>query len=192
MGHRISKVYTCTGDDGSTGLGSGERIAKNHPRIETMGDIDELNCAIGLMLSDAINQPIHEIFTDIQHRLFDLGGELCLPDREFINAEMTLKIEHIIDELNATLPALKEFILPQGDSSTAHCHLARAICRRAERRLVSLSQQENINKHSLIYLNRLSDLLFVTARIFARDASTEESLWQTAIKRKPETTTNKK
>jgi len=186
MGHRISKVYTCTGDDGSTGLGGGERITKDHPRIETIGEIDELNCAIGLMLSDEVNQHIQEIFTDIQHRLFDLGGELSMPDKEFIHAEMTQKIEHTIDELNATLPALKEFILPQGDGATAHCHLARAICRRAERRLVSLSQQEKINQHSLMYLNRLSDLLFVTARILAREASAEESLWQTAIKNKPE------
>jgi cob(I)alamin adenosyltransferase len=179
MGHRLSKIYTRTGDNGTTGLGTGDRVNKDHPRVEANGTVDELNSAIGILLvSEELPTPIANHLTGIQHRLFDLGGELCLPGSNVINEESVTQLESILDEYNANLPPLKEFILPGGDPAAAACHMARAICRRAERRVLTLAHDEQINPHSLIYLNRLSDLLFVLARALNHGAGHPETLWR--------------
>jgi cob(I)alamin adenosyltransferase len=178
MGYRLSKIYTRTGDDGKTQVSVGERILKNHILIETLGTLDELNCAMGLTLSFPIQNPvIKTCFTQIQHTLFDIGGELCPPHGIVIVEEKISALENQIDEWNTHLPPLKEFLLPGGNPASAHCHLARAICRRAERCLVTLLQEEPINPAILRYLNRLSDLLFVAARVLAAEDNQQEILW---------------
>jgi cob(I)alamin adenosyltransferase len=178
MGHRLSKIYTRTGDKGTTGLGDGSRVDKDSPRVEAYGTVDELNAAIGALLAHAIPEHLQRMLTRIQHDLFDLGGELCVPGYDRFTAADTERLENWLDDLNAELPALKEFILPAGGPATASCHLARTICRRAERRMVTLSHYENINAHALSYVNRLSDLLFVMARVLVRHEHGEEVLWQ--------------
>jgi cob(I)alamin adenosyltransferase len=178
MGNRLTKIYTRTGDDGSTGLSGGMRIAKDHPRIEAIGTIDELNSAIGVILAHAPPAPVDAMLTTIQHTLFDLGGELSMPETICIHAEQITRLEQWLDTLNEGLPSLKEFILPGGDPAAAACHLARAICRRAERRLYTLSQQEAVNPAAVAYLNRLSDLLFVIARELNRVAGKPDVFWQ--------------
>ncbi|MEN8169517.1 MAG: cob(I)yrinic acid a,c-diamide adenosyltransferase [Pseudomonadota bacterium] len=184
MGHRLSKIYTRTGDKGTTGLGDGSRVEKDHIRIEAFGTVDELNSAIGLIRAAVLPDGIDELFSIIQHRLFDLGGELSVPGYTVIEQSDVNKLEQRLDEYNESLPMLKEFILPAGGRATAHCHLARTICRRAERRVYSLSKSETVNSTSIVYLNRLSDLLFVTARVLARYENGQEVLWQP--KPKPE------
>ncbi|WP_097460303.1 cob(I)yrinic acid a,c-diamide adenosyltransferase [Mangrovitalea sediminis] len=179
MGYRLSKIYTRTGDDGSTGLADGKRIAKNAQRVEAMGSIDELNCQLGVLLQylepdDALLAPLQRI----QHQLFDLGGELAIPGSQAITAEQVSWLEEVLDEWNSDLPPLKNFILPGGNLAGAHCHLARGICRRAERVLVALSHEDSINSEARHYLNRLSDLLFVAARVLSRRNGSEEVLWQ--------------
>lgn len=178
MGNRLSKIYTRTGDDGSTGLGDGTRVPKDHARVEAFGTVDELNSAVGVLLSSDLPEKIRTGLLEVQHDLFDLGGELCLPGHKAIEDEFVVRLETLLDELNETLPPLKEFILPGGTSSAAHCHLARAICRRAERRLWTLASQEEIDPASMRYLNRLSDLLFVIARLLARSGHGEEVQWK--------------
>lgn len=178
MGHRLSKIYTRTGDQGETGLGDGSRVSKTHPRVETFGTIDELNSIIGMILAQDLPQDVRDCFVAIQHDLFDLGGELSVPGYEAVNASYTERLERELDGFNETLPALKEFILPAGGIATSTCHLARAVCRRAERDAVALAATETINPAGLIYLNRLSDLLFVIARVLARFENGEEVLWQ--------------
>lgn len=179
MGYRLSKIYTRTGDDGKTQVGVGERIPKDDILIEVLGTLDELNCAIGLMLSNQIhNTDVQNCLTQIQHHLFDLGGELCPPFHQSISAEKVKSLENKIDQYNTSLPPLKEFILPGGNVASAHCHLARAICRRAERHLVTLQHEQNINAHALQYINRLSDLLFVIARVLAKQDHQNEILWE--------------
>lgn len=178
MGHRLSKIYTRTGDKGSTGLGNGERVDKDSLRIEAIGQVDEVNCAIGMVLVHGIRPTIGEILGEIQHKLFDLGGELSMPGHEFIRTEDVTGLEQALDTFNAELPPLKEFILPGGGPAAAACHLARAICRRAERHMVTLSRHESINPQGQTYLNRLSDLLFVAGRILARDEGGQEVLWR--------------
>lgn len=178
MGHRLTKIYTRTGDQGTTGLGDGSRTDKDSLRMELIGSVDELNSALGLVIAESDNSDINGILTDIQHDLFDMGGELSMPGHQFISGDYTLKLEDELDRLNADLPKLKEFILPGGNRATATCHLARSICRRAERRAVTLSREETINPEVQIYLNRLSDLLFVTARTLARSNGGKEVLWQ--------------
>ena len=178
MGYRLKKIYTRTGDDGSTGLGDGTRIDKDHMRVETMGTIDELNCAIGLVLAEDIQAAPHEYLTGIQHRLFDLGAELSIPGQKAITASDIDVLEKLLDSLNGELPALKEFILPGGGRAAACCHLARAVCRRAERHLVTLARHEDVNKETLRYLNRLSDLLFVLARVLMRTTGQQEVMWE--------------
>jgi cob(I)alamin adenosyltransferase len=175
MGYRLSKIYTRTGDDGKTQVGVGERIPKNHLRIEALGTLDELNCAIGLMLTNKMTQDILSCLTQIQHELFNLGGELCPPYHVVITPEKISQLEQYIDQWNESLPPLKEFLLPGGNISSAHCHLARAICRRAERCLVALNQETEMNSEMLRYINRLSDLLFVLARVLNNQ---EEKLWE--------------
>jgi len=178
MGHRLSKIYTKTGDDGTTGLADGSRIGKDSDRVNAFGDIDELNSLLGLLIANDTDEKMREHLLDIQHVLFDLGGELAIPDIEMVTEARVEYIEKIIDEYNASLPPLKEFILPGGSVPAAVCHTARAVCRRAERQLVGLSKEISINEVSLKFLNRLSDLLFVFARTLARSEGGEEIYWQ--------------
>ena len=178
MGNRLSKIYTRTGDKGDTGLGDGTRIEKDSPRIEAIGTVDELNCVIGMILVEELPELVELCLVEIQHDLFDLGGELSTPGYKAINPEYTLGLEQSLDEFNAELPFLKEFILPGGGPGAATCHLARAVCRRAERHVVSLAKQEEINPDILTYLNRLSDLLFVIARVLARAEGGSEVYWR--------------
>ena len=178
MGNRLSKIYTRTGDDGTTGLGNGERVAKDSLRIETIGAVDELNCAIGRVLVHDLRDAMRECLQAVQHKLFDLGGELSIPGYRAIESEDVERLESALNDFNAQLPPLKEFILPGGGRAAADCHMARAICRRAERRLVSLASEEDVGEHARRYLNRLSDLLFVLCRILARDEGGVEVLWR--------------
>ncbi|MFP4610744.1 MAG: cob(I)yrinic acid a,c-diamide adenosyltransferase [Thiohalophilus sp.] len=178
MGNRLSKIYTRTGDQGETGLGDGSRVSKTHPRVETFGTVDELNSLIGMILAHELPQEVRDCLVAIQHDLFDLGGELSVPGYEAVDASYTERLEQELDAFNDKLPDLKEFILPAGGIATSTCHLARAVCRRAERDAVALAATEAINPAGLIYLNRLSDLLFVIARVLARFENGEEVLWQ--------------
>ncbi|WP_375172398.1 cob(I)yrinic acid a,c-diamide adenosyltransferase [Marinobacter sp.] len=179
MGNRLSKIYTRTGDDGSTGLADGNRIAKNAQRVDAMGTADELNCHIGLLIEalapdDALIEPLRRI----QHHLFDLGGEFAIPGSKVIGEEHIGWLEQTLDQYNDGLPPLKNFILPGGTPAAAQCHLARAVCRRAERIVVALGHEDSINAAARQYLNRLSDLLFVLARVLARRNGGEEILWE--------------
>ena len=174
MGNRLSKIYTRTGDDGSTGLGDGTRVAKESLRVEAYGTVDEANSALGIVLAvPALPPDIRRCLTQVQHDLFDLGGELCIPGHVMIGAAHVERLEQELDTFNAGLPALKEFILPGGGQAAAACHLARAVTRRAERRCWSLARAEAVSPEALKYLNRLSDLLFVVARVLARSADGE-------------------
>jgi len=179
MGHRLSKISTKTGDDGTTGLGNGCRVSKSHIRIQVIGEIDELNSIIGLLRSNVIPQNIDKYLAEIQHRLFDLGGELSIPSYNLITQQHINTLELWIDSINSELPMLKEFILPGGSKSTAECHLARTVCRRAERSLVHLQESAKVDAAlALRYLNRLSDLLFVLARYLLKTENKSEILWQ--------------
>jgi len=178
MGHRISKVYTRTGDNGTTGLGDGSRIAKDSPRIAVIGSIDELNSQIGLLLTETLPPRIQAMLIAIQHDLFDAGGEISIPGSARLTAEHVQQLERWIDSLNDTLEPLKEFILPGGHRAAALCHVARSICRRAERLLTGIAKSEAINPQTLTYLNRLSDLLFVMARYINNQAGNADVLWQ--------------
>jgi len=179
MGHRLTKIYTRTGDDGTTGLGDGSRTGKDSLRVEAFGTVDEANSAISLVLAtDSVSDDIHLCLTEVQHDLFELGGELCIPGHVAIEVGFIDRLEHELDRLNADLPPLKEFILPGGGTAAAACHLARAIVRRAERRVVSLMKIEPVRPEALRYLNRLSDLLFVIARVLARSESGQEIYWE--------------
>jgi len=182
MGHRLSKIYTRTGDDGTTGLGDGKRTRKDSLRVEAYGTVDELNSLVGLVLAGKVPPDIRDCLTRVQHRLFDLGGELCVPGFEALAAKHVEELEQVLDVFNAELPRLKEFILPGGNMGSAHCHLARTVCRRAERRVTTLAAAETINPWVLKYLNRLSDLLFVLARVIARADGGQEVLWQKGLK----------
>ncbi|MCC5794157.1 MAG: cob(I)yrinic acid a,c-diamide adenosyltransferase [Chromatiales bacterium] len=179
MANRLTKIYTRTGDDGSTGLGSGERVPKEHARVEAYGTVDELNSTLGILLATPGVPPgMQERLSEVQHRLFDLGGEFSIPGYTVIDAEAVTELEQWLDEYNAELPPLKDFILPGGSAAAAACHLARAVCRRAERRGWTLSRSEPVNPESLRYLNRLSDLLFVLARTLCRLDGGQEVLWR--------------
>jgi len=178
MGKRLSKIYTRTGDDGTTGLGDGSRVAKDSLRVDAFGTVDEANSAIGVILAvDSVPQSIRGLLTDIQHDLFELGGELCIPGHSAITDDFVARLEAELDALNADLPALQEFILPGGGQAAAGCHLARTIVRRAERVTTTLANSETVRPEVLKYLNRLSDLLFVVARVLARAESGQEVLW---------------
>jgi cob(I)alamin adenosyltransferase len=181
MGNRLTRICTRTGDNGTTGLGDGSRTDKDDPRIEAIGAIDELNSVLGLLLSHELPGSMQDQLSRVQHRLFDVGGELCLPGqpaRHAVNAEQVEELEAALEELNADLPPLREFILPGGSPAAAVCHLARTICRRAERRLVGLGKVEDLNPAGIMYLNRLSDLLFVMARQLNRLAGKTDVYWQ--------------
>lgn len=178
MGKRLSKIYTRTGDDGTTGLGDGTRVAKDSLRVEAFGTVDEANSAIGVVLAvTSVPQGIRDTLTAIQHDLFELGGELCIPGHDAIGDDFVVRLETALDALNEDLPALEEFILPGGGEAAAACHLARTIVRRAERITTSLASTETVRPEVLKYLNRLSDLLFVIARVLARTESGQEVLW---------------
>ena len=178
MGNRLSKIYTRTGDDGTTGLGDGSRVAKDDPRVDAYGTVDEANSAIGLVLAAGVPGDIDALLTSVQHQLFDLGGELCIPGHSAIQGEDVDALEHALDGYNADLPALKEFILPGGGEAAARCHLARTIVRRAERATVALARVEQVRAEPIRYLNRLSDLLFVLARVLARASGHGEVTWR--------------
>jgi cob(I)alamin adenosyltransferase len=179
MGHRLSKIYTRTGDDGTTGLANGERVDKADPRVVAFGDVDETNSALGLLLAEPDLPPaVSASLTRIQHELFEIGAELSLPGYCAITADHVTQLESDLDSLNDELPPLKEFILPGGTRAAATCHLARTICRRAERSAWTLSKIAALNPELLRYLNRLSDLLFVTARRLARMHGGKETLWR--------------
>ncbi len=180
MGHRLSKIYTRTGDDGTTGLGDGTRVSKDSLRVEAYGTVDELNSVIGLLLTHTLPEEIHECLVGVQHRLFDLGGELCLPGHTAIKQHHVNELEQILDDLNANLSPLKDFILPGGSTAAAVCHVARTVCRRAERRIISLSKQEQVSEVAIHYLNRLSDLLFVIGRTLNAEADYSDVLWRSA------------
>jgi len=179
MGNRLSKIYTRTGDDGSTSLGDGTRVAKDSLRVEAFGTVDETNSAIGVVLAAAaLPEAVRRCLTEVQHDLFDLGGELCIPGHRMITPAHVARLEAELDGFNEALPPLKEFILPGGGAAAAGCHLARTVCRRAERRCWSLARAEEVAPDALRYLNRLSDLLFVLGRMLAREAHGGEVLWQ--------------
>jgi cob(I)alamin adenosyltransferase len=179
MGHRLSKIYTRTGDDGTTGLANGERVDKADPRVAAFGDVDETNSALGLLLAEPGLPPaIGTSLTRIQHELFEIGAELSLPGYRQITGEHVARLEHELDALNAELPALKEFVLPGGTRAAAVCHLARTICRRAERSAWAAAKLTAVNPDVTRYLNRLSDLLFVMARWLARRDGGQEILWR--------------
>jgi len=177
MGNRLSKIYTRTGDTGTTGLGDGSRVPKDSARIEAIGAVDELNSAIGVVLAEAVPEAVNAVLTRVQHELFDLGGELSIPGYVAIDDQHVNQLEKDLDGFNADLPPLKEFILPGGVRSAALAHVARATCRRAERRLVKLSQAEQLSPLPQRYLNRLSDLLFVLCRVLNRSAGHNDVYW---------------
>ena len=178
MGNRLSKIYTRTGDDGTSGLSGGERVPKNHLRMHAMGSVDELNTTIGLMLCKLDDAELVSLFTGIQHDLFNIGGEISMPGHSFIAESKVSLLESMIDQFNESLEPLKDFILPGGSEAASICHIARAIARRAERDVVSLHQNEAVSESTRKYLNRLSDLLFVTARIINKNLDHEDVLWK--------------
>jgi len=178
MGHRLSKIYTRTGDGGQTGLGDGTRVAKDSPRVAAYGTVDETNSAIGVVLACDLPDAVRECLVGVQHQLFDLGGELCIPGHAAITDADIERLEKQLDTFNADLPPLKDFILPGGGMAAAQCHLARTICRRAEREVITLMHQQTVRGEAVRYLNRLSDLLFVIARVLARHSGHGEVLWK--------------
>jgi cob(I)alamin adenosyltransferase len=178
MGNRLSKIYTRTGDDGSTGLGDGSRVDKDSLRVAAYGTVDEANSCIGVVLAQSgVPEAIFACLTRVQHQLFDLGGELCIPGMALVQDQDIDALERDLDGFNEPLPALKDFILPGGNAAAAHCHVARTVVRRAERVVISLSRAEEIRAETIRYLNRLSDLLFVIARVLARESGAGEVLW---------------
>lgn len=179
MGHRLSRIYTRTGDDGSTGLGDGVRVPKEHLRVEAYGTVDEANSAVGMVLAvRGLPDEVVECLTAVQHELFDLGGELCMPGHRAITGDDVSRLEDWLDRFNEDLPPLKDFILPGGGPAAAACHLARTVTRRAERRTWALARVEDVAAEVPMYLNRLSDLLFVMARVLARHEHGSEVLWR--------------
>ena len=177
MGNRLSRIYTRTGDDGTTGLADGSRLAKDSPRVASMGALDELNAHLGVVLANPLPESIRETLVDAQHALFDIGAELAMPPASIVDDTRVEALEAALDVLNADLPPLKEFILPGGGVGAGAAHVARAVCRRAERGLVALARDTTVNEASRRYVNRLSDYLFVAARVLAR-ADSGEVYWK--------------
>jgi len=178
MGNRLSKIATRTGDDGTTGLGDGSRTNKDSLRVHAMGDVDELNSQIGLLLCEPMPEALREALISIQHDLFDLGGELCIPGYTMITDEHVLRLDALLEHYNADLPPLAEFILPAGSRSASQAHVCRTVCRRAERVIVSLGKTEALNANPRQYMNRLSDLMFVLSRVLNRFDGGSDVLWQ--------------
>ncbi len=180
MGYRLSKIYTKTGDKGETGMADGTRVAKDHIKVAAIGDVDELNSQMGLLVIEVANIEMKNKLNQIQHILFDLGAELTLPEYQAIEGIHVSFVEAYIDQLNEKLKPLDEFILPGGSRSAAVAHITRSVCRRVERSLVSLNREQSINKESMAFINRLSDLLFVIARQCCKDDGVDEIYWQKA------------
>jgi cob(I)alamin adenosyltransferase len=180
MGSRLSKITTRTGDAGETGLGDGRRVAKDSARVTALGDVDELNSALGVLLASGVPADVEGLLIEIQHDLFDLGGELSIPGHTLLTEGHVARLEAAIERFNAPLAPLKEFILPGGVPAAAHAHLARAICRRAERSVVATGREDTVSTTARVYLNRLSDLLFILARHINRKAGTGDVLWSRA------------
>jgi cob(I)alamin adenosyltransferase len=181
MGNRLSKITTRTGDDGTTGLGDGRRVPKDDARIIAIGDVDELNSSIGVLLAETLPLPVSEALLDIQHDLFDLGGELAIPGRVAIGETQVARLDEAIAQFNAPLPPLREFILPGGTRAAALAHVSRTVCRRAERAVITLASADtetSVAPHALLYLNRLSDLLFVLSRTINREAGVPDVYWR--------------
>ncbi len=177
MGNRLSKIVTRTGDAGTTGLGDGSRVAKDCLRIEAMGEVDELNSSLGVLLAEELPETIRQALLGVQHDLFDLGGELCIPGSNLISEAHIVRLEDLVEQFNKALSPLKEFILPGGTRAAAVAHLARTICRRAERRVVHLANNESVSDFARKYLNRLSDLLFVLGRALNVAGGRGDVLW---------------
>jgi cob(I)alamin adenosyltransferase len=177
MANRLSRIYTRTGDAGTTGLGDGSRVSKSDLRVQAMGEVDELNAVLGMLLAEALPEDVRDCLQAIQHDLFDMGGELSMPGHTFMQAGRVAVLEQTLDGWNAELSPLKEFILPGGSRAAAVCHLARTVCRRAERVLHALHAQSPVTAVNLQYLNRLSDLLFVLCRTLNRHAGLPDVLW---------------
>jgi cob(I)alamin adenosyltransferase len=184
LANRLTRIYTRTGDGGETGLADGSRVAKDAPRIEALGAIDELNSSIGVLLAEAMPDDLRACFTNVQNDLFDLGGELSVPGHSILADSHVTQLESALDKFNATLPALKDFILPGGSRAAALAHVARTVCRRAERRVVTLAKTEEVPALACPYLNRLSDLLFVASRVLNRHDGGSDVLWQPGKNRK--------
>jgi cob(I)alamin adenosyltransferase len=178
MGHRLSKITTRTGDAGETGLGDGSRVSKASPRVAALGEVDELNSAIGVLLAEELPADVRAALHGVQHDLFDLGGELSIPGHTMVTDAQVERLERLLEGFNQNLPPLKEFILPGGTRAAALAHFARTVCRRAERALVALQREERVADAARIYLNRLSDLLFVLGRVLNRTAGGSDVLWQ--------------
>ena len=183
MGNRLSKIATRTGDNGTTGLGDGSRTEKDSVRISTLGEVDELNSFVGLLLCEDMPAELREELVSIQHDLFDLGGELCIPGYQLITDAHVARLDALLEKYNATLTPLKDFILPAGSRAASIAHVCRTVCRRAERSIVSLGRHETINEHPRQYVNRLSDLMFVLSRVLNRFAGGSDVLWQHERKR---------
>lgn len=177
MGNRLSKIVTRTGDGGDTGLGDGTRTAKDSVRVDSLGEVDELNSLLGVLLAEAVPDDVRGALESIQHDLFDVGGELCLPGMEVLKEAQVARLEALVEKYNADLPRLKEFILPGGTRAAALAHLARTVCRRAERSVVALGRQEPVSQVLRQYLNRLSDLLFILGRVLNRAEGQGDVLW---------------
>ena len=178
MGNRLSKIATRTGDDGSTGLGDGSRTAKDSARVQSLGDVDELNSFVGLLLCEELPDGLRDELVSIQHDLFDLGGELCIPGFQLIKDEHVARLDALLAQYNADLPPLKDFILPAGSRAASLAHVCRTVCRRAERSIVALGRAETINAQPRQYVNRLSDLMFVLSRVLNRFAGSGDVLWE--------------
>ncbi len=178
MGKRLTQIATRTGDDGSTGLGDNTRVPKSHPRIAALGDVDELNSHIGLLLCEPLPQDVRELLIDVQHQLFNLGGELSIPGFELLQASAVLQLDQALETHNAALPRLQEFILPAGTRAAAQAHVCRTVARRAERAVVALGAQEAVREAPRHYLNRLSDLMFVLSRVLNRMDGGDDVYWK--------------
>jgi cob(I)alamin adenosyltransferase len=178
MANRLTRIVTRTGDDGTTGLGDGSRVGKDSPRVEVMGNLDELNSAIGCVLAEELPAGVESALAAVQNDLFDLGGEICIPGRSALWDAHLEEIDRRLEALREPLPPLRDFVLPGGTRAAAACHLARAICRRAERSLVALGRVESVSALSIKYLNRLSDLLFLAARTINARAAAPETIWK--------------
>ena len=177
MGHRLTKIYTRTGDTGETGLGDGSRVPKDSRRIEAIGAVDELNSCVGALLAEPLGADLRDALTWVQHDLFELGGELSIPGHDRIQPAHVARLEYLLDRYNADLPPLKDFILPGGSRAASLSHLARTVCRRAERQLVALASGATLSPYCMQYLNRLSDLLFVLSRVINRRDGQADVLW---------------
>ena len=178
MGNRLSKIATRTGDNGTTGLGDGSRVDKDSLRVQAMGDVDEMNSHLGLLLVEDMPAGLREELGTVQHDLFDLGGELCIPGYTLIKVEHVARLDALLAKYNADLPPLADFILPAGSRAASQAHVCRTVCRRAERAIVTLGKAETLNDYPRQYMNRLSDLMFVLARVLNRHAGGGDVLWE--------------